>query len=84
MHRDVINKVIWKMDELNIKAPQNNGDDECLKFCYLGYCNSDCKRKNNHIPVKPNSDRFNALKTFRNKALEVYNKNKTEGDQDFH
>ena len=83
MHKKVINECVFRMAELNIKPPKNNGEDECLKFSFLGTCTTKCKRNKNHIPVQMGSQRHKNLLEFRKAALKAYNDNKKEGDQNF-
>jgi hypothetical protein len=39
--------------------------DECLKFCYLGYCNDNCPQSKAHSPVKRGTKRFDLLKQLK-------------------
>ena len=79
MYKAVINKCL----KADIKAPQNDGEDECLRWCFLGACTSTCKRQGNHKPVKTGTPRCNDLLNFRKKALKDYNETKSEDDQNF-
>ena len=53
----------------NVSIPKNNNEEECLRWCYLGYCNSNCLRKGNHVPVKNGSTRCKKLVDFKKKAI---------------
>ena len=63
---------------------QNCIDTECLHYCFMGYCSSNCKKKERHIQVLRSYDsnlggKFKLLLQFRNRALEYYtNKTKPE------
>ena len=83
MHTKVINNLLHNMKTLSIVAPEYEGKQECLRYCYLGNCNSNCERKDNHTPVKQGTDRFKNLVKFRKEALNLYNKDKKSGDEDF-
>jgi hypothetical protein len=62
------------------KCPKfNDSTDECLRFCFLGYCNSDCPRKAAHIKVTKGSNRHNTLKTYKINAT----KTNKPANQDF-
>jgi hypothetical protein len=44
------------------KIPKfDSSTDECLKFSFLGYCNSDCPRKKAHTKVQRGTKRFDNL-----------------------
>ena len=83
MHTKVINNLLHNMKNLSISAPEHEGKQECLRYCYLGNCNSNCERKDNHTPVKQGTDRFKNLVKFRKEALDLYNKDKKSGNEDF-
>ena len=56
---------------------QNCIDTECLHYCFMGYCSSNCKKKERHIQVLRSYDskfgsKFKLLLQFRNRALEYY------------
>jgi hypothetical protein len=54
------------------KCPKfNDSTEECLRFSFLGYSNSECPRKAAHIKVTKGSNRYNALKAFKNTATKA-------------
>ena len=57
-------------------VPKNNGQGECLRYCFKGSCDKNCNRSTNHIPVAPGSNRHKSLLEFRNTVKDWYNKNK--------
>ena len=49
------------------KVPQfDDTTDECLKFAYLGYCNTDCPRAKAHTTIKCSTKCFENVTQFKN------------------
>lgn len=84
MQRKVISSVVKNINNFpGLVIPKNNGEDECLLYAFEGECNSKCKRKNNHKPVKTNTARYNALLKFRKEAIDIYNKENPNNTENF-
>ena len=80
----------WVWVEQTLELPidmQNCINTECLHYCFMGYCSSNCKKKDRHIQVLRSYDskfggRFKLLLQFRNRALEWYSKTTKPEDRD--
>jgi len=53
------------------KVPKfDDNTDECLKFCFLGYCNEDCPRSKAHVAIKRGTKRFDILTKLKSSCMQ--------------
>ena len=77
MYSTVIESFVTSKDTLPIEM-QELIESECLFYCFMGYCTSDCKSRDKHKTVWRSyysdlGDRFKRLLQFRDAALKSYN-----------
>ena len=77
MYSTVIESFVSSKDTLPIEM-QELIESECLFFCFMGYCTSDCKSRDKHKTVWRSyysdlGDRFKRLLQFRDAAFKSYN-----------
>ena len=77
MYSTVIESFVSSKDTLPMEM-QELIKSECLFYCFMGYCTSDCKSKDKHTTVgryysSNLGDRFKSLLQFRDAALKSYN-----------
>ena len=66
------------------KIPKfDNSTDECLKFAFLGYCNSECPRKKAHSKISKGTRRFDQLNKLKNEAMNSNSNRTNSNNQDF-
>ena len=80
-YNDTINQALKNIrSHPNLEIPKHNGEQECLRFAYLGECLNNCNRSKNHKSVKADSARFKKLLEFKKKTTELKN---DQGNKDF-
>ena len=77
MYSTVIESFVTSKDTLPIEM-QELIESECLFYCFMGYCTSDCKSRDKHTTVGRSyysdlGDRFKRLLQFRDAAFKSYN-----------
>ncbi len=74
-----------QMNNLRITPPKCPNADchECLKFIFIGRCNSVCPRQAAHTSPSGNKSRMEALRKFQQDCLKAYNEHKKPSDPDF-
>jgi hypothetical protein len=61
----------------------NNDTDECMKYCLLGYCNTDCARKAAHNRVEKGTRRYQRILSLKQAISSSSTSNRNQSGQDF-
>jgi len=82
MYSTVIESFVMSEDTLPIEV-QELVESECLFYCFMGYCTSDCKSKDKHKTVwrsyySDSGDRFKRLLQFRDAARRSHDSTMSE------